>query len=368
MLRELLFMLGGQHGAIFILNGENQFEICGGIVSLSTSEREALKPLLKIGSNVSYLNNFIECRMPESLYLSAVKQAILKCIAQYNQILCELEDKALDGTVAEGLSGLANIYSYILPFTFRLEYLKEFVDAIKLQTPNCTIVDTVKHFRDHCGISQIIETFTLIYNQCLQVLHKQIISWMLFGKLLDPYDEFFIQSDENKDYVIIGERIPNCLNVTLAQQALFVGESVVSLREVQDLSDEDWEFMGRLQKIPFHEIFTIISHSRDHMAKKLWKQVSLQDRLNRTLNIIRNTLLMKKGDVFAHFIRQAETVLDTNVIPTQLVSTQFALNQKLMNSLRKYLVEDETELDRMALKLDPQVKGQGWDMVFLEYK
>ena len=137
---------------------------------------------------------------------------------------------------------------------------------------------------------------------------------------------------------------------------------------MQDLSDEDWEFMGRLQKIPFHEIFTIISHSRDHMAKKLWKQVSLQDRLNRTLNIIRNTLLMKKGDVFAHFIRQAETVLDTNVIPTQLVSTQFALNQKLMNSLRKYLVEDETELDRMALKLDPQVKGQGWDMVFLEYK
>ena len=266
---------------------------------------------------------------------------------------------------------LAGIHSRVLSYTFALEYLKELVDSVKLQSPNCLLLDTIKQFQSHCGILKIITTFQQIYNDCLRVLHKQLISWLLFGKLLDPYGEFFIQFNESNQLVIIGERIPSCLNVTLAQQVLFVGESVVALSEAQDMSEEDWEFMAKLQKIPFDQVVEIIQQCQDQMARRLWDQVSENDRLNRSLAMICNTFLMKKGDIFAYFIQQTETIFDSHFTSAQLASSQFALQQKLSSSLKKYLVEEEVEIERLSLKLAPETKGQspsGWDRVFLEYK
>lgn len=364
MIRELIFMLGGQTGALFVKNQNGQFEICIGIANLSPSEKESLKPLLKIGSTVSFLNDFIERKNVSSLYRNAVQQAIGKCLEEYNQTLVEIEENILDGST---LLGIAGIQAQVLPFMIQLEYLREFVQAVELLDGNSCIIDTVKHFRDHCGVAQIITTFQAIYLDCLRVLHKQLVSWLLFGKLLDPHDEFFIVS-QSKEFVIRGERIPDCLNITLAQHVLFVGESVVALSEAQDLSEEDWEFMGELQQIPFEHLTEMIHRSRDNMAKRLWTQVSENGRLKRSLNMIRNTLLMKKGDVFADFIQRAESLLENYNSPAQLVSSQFAINQHLMTSLKKYLAEEEAEIERLSLNLKPDIPGQGWDQVYLEYK
>ena len=48
MIREVIFMLSGQSGALFTVNIDDQFEICDGIDVLSPSEKETLKPLMKI--------------------------------------------------------------------------------------------------------------------------------------------------------------------------------------------------------------------------------------------------------------------------------------------------------------------------------
>lgn len=364
MIRELVFMLGGQTGALFVKNHNGQFEICCGVANLSPSERELLKPLLKIGSNVSFLTEFVEQRNIKSLYVNAVQQAISKCLEDYNQTLVNIEEQILDGAALLGITG---IQAQVVPFMLQLEYLRELVQAIKLLDGNCCITDTVKHFHDHCGVAQITSVLQVIYHNCLQVLHKQLVSWLLFGKLLDPHDEFFIVN-QSQQFMIRGERIPDCLNITLAQHVLFVGESVVALSEAQDLSEEDWEFMSELQQIPFERLTEMIHHSRDHMAKRLWKQVSENGRLKRSLNMIRNTLLMKKGDVFADFIQRTESLLENNNSPMQLASSQFAINQQLLSSLKKYMSEEEVEIERLSLKLKSEVPGQGWDQVYLEYK
>lgn len=367
MIREMLFMLSGQPGALFVLTDNGQFEMCSGIadVGLCQSEKEIIKPLLKIGSNVAFLSNFAEEIKSDSLYLDVVQQSISKYVTEFQEELVEIEIAILEGSEILGITG---IHSRIMPFTLQLEYLKELVDAIKLQKGNCLLIDTIQHYRDHCGVSRIIATFQEIYNTCLKVLHKQLVSWMLFGKLLDPYNEFFIQVDDSKRFVITGEMIPSCLTVSLAQQVLFVGESVVALTEAQDLSEEDWEFMGKLQKIPFENVVEIIQQCRDQMAKRLWNLVTEKDRLNRSLNMILNTFLMKKGDIFAYFIRQTENIFDGQFSSAQLASNQFALQQRLMNSLKKYLDEDETEIERLSMNITPDTPGQGWDRVFLDYK
>lgn len=80
--------------------------------------------------------------------------------------------------------------------------------------------------------------------------------------------------------MIVGERIPGCLNATLAQQALFVGESILSLRLVQDLSEEDWAFMSELQAtVAEGQVAELIARCRQHMAEKLWNQVRFVLRL-----------------------------------------------------------------------------------------
>ena len=367
MIREVIFMLSGQSGALFTINNDGLFEICA-IDVLSPSEKDTLKPLMKIGSNVAFLIKFIEDRSIKSLYLEAIKKSVAQCLCEYQETLMEIEETILEGSTLFGLTG---IHSKVLSYTFNLEYLKEFVDAVKLQSSNCLLLDTIKQFQNQCGISKIITTFETIYNDCLRVLHKQLISWLLFGKLLDPHGEFFIKYDDSKQLVIVGERIPNCLNVTLAQQVLFVGESVVALSEAQDMSEEDWEFMAKLQQIPFHQVVDIIQCCQDQMARRLWDQVSENDRLNRSLAMICNTFLMKKGDIFAYFIQQTEAIFDSHLNSAQHATAQFALQQKLSLSLKKYLAEEEVEIERLSLKLAPETKGQSlstWDRVFLEYR
>lgn len=367
MIREMLFMLAGRPGALFLLKDDCQFEMCAGMADagLCHSEKELLKPLLKIGSNVAFLSNFIDDGKHKSLYLDSIKQSIDKYVTQFQEELVKIEVEILESSSILGITG---VHSRILPYTLLLQCLKELVAAIKLQDKNCLLMDTVKYYREHCGVSQIIACFEQIYNNCLKVLHKQLVSWLIFGKLLDPYNEFFIVVDESKNFIICGEKIPSVLNVTLAQQVLFVGESVVALTEAQDLTEEDWEFMMKLQKIPFENVVEIIKECRDQMAKRLWNVVTEKDRLNRTLNMILNTYLMKKGDIFAFFISNTETIFDGQFPPVQLATSQFALQQRLTNVLKKYLFEEETEIERLSIKITPDVQGSGWDRVFLDYK
>jgi len=137
---------------------------------------------------------------------------------------------------------------------------------------------------------------------------------------------------------------------------------VIALSGSQDLSDEDWGFMAELQRIPLNQPVELINRCRDQTAKRLWSQVTEKGRLQRSLDVIRNTYLMKKGDVFAYFIAQVKTALDSN-------QSQISLQQKFVSCLKKYsVVEEEAEIERLTLKLMPDVKGSGWDRISLDYR
>ena len=103
MIREVIFMLSGQSGALFIVNIDDQFEICGGM--FSPSEKETLKPSMKIGSNVASLIAFIDDRKTKSLYLEAIKKSVAQCLCEYQETLMEVEEAILEGSTLLGLTG-----------------------------------------------------------------------------------------------------------------------------------------------------------------------------------------------------------------------------------------------------------------------
>ena len=99
MLREVLYMLAGESGGVFATAGEDAdlcggVDICGGLPGLSPSERQQLRPLLALGSDVARLGRFVEQSQPESLYLSAVRRAVGERLAAHRQLLHGLEDEA----------------------------------------------------------------------------------------------------------------------------------------------------------------------------------------------------------------------------------------------------------------------------------
>ena len=190
MIREVLFMLNGYAGSIFTCKNsqEGPFEICAGLTSLTPAEKEVLKPLLKIGSNVRFLSKFSKDSSAKSFYLGSIKSSISTCLDHYESTLIRIEEDILEGSTLLGLTG---IHVRVMPFSLLLEYLKQFVEVVKLQqSPDCLLIDVVEHHRDHCGVEDVIEAFRQIHSDCLTVLHKQLVSWLLFGKLLDPFKYF----------------------------------------------------------------------------------------------------------------------------------------------------------------------------------
>ncbi len=92
--------------------------------------------------------------------------------------------------------GATAISSRVLVHAAEMEYLAEFVDAVGRRRADCTLSDVAVRFGDRCGVVRATETLRRIGAACLAVLHRQTASWMLFGKLLDPHDEFFIRPED----------------------------------------------------------------------------------------------------------------------------------------------------------------------------
>lgn len=363
-----MLMLNGYSGTLFNTREDGCFELCETMANMAIcdSEKEILKPLIEVGSIVANLNKFTDERNCSSVYYNAIKASVENCLKDYRNTLINLEEKILEGP--NGIIGMMAIHASLLPYQLLLNRLKAFVDSIKLQKLNCLLIDTVKHHETHCGIPKAIAAFNTIYEDVIQVLFKQLVSWMIFGKLLDPFNEFFIYQDDSNQYVIDGEKIPNCISIPLAQQVLFVGESVVSLSEAQDLSEEDWEFMEKIQEIPCRNIQQLIRVCQDRMGKRLWNLVTQNNRLARCLTFIRNIFLMKKGDVFKQYLKDTENILDSTYSTVQLSISQTIAHERLISSLKKYLPEEESEINRLSVRLDPERRGQGWDRLLLDYK
>lgn len=89
--------------------------------------------------------------------------------------------------------------------------------------------------------------YSSILKCCYQVLYQQLNSWMLYGQILDNFEEFFIQRiDENKShqgveynwessFTLNVSMIPlHIISVQAAERILFIGKAVKVLKGQQE--------------------------------------------------------------------------------------------------------------------------------------
>jgi len=87
-----------------------------------------------------------------------------------------------------------------------------------------------------------------LFKVCNFVFYKQLISWVIYGKLEDRYNEFFIKLNENKkrnigkntylrnntytwysEYELVDDYIPTYIKKDIAKTILFIGKSVAAI-------------------------------------------------------------------------------------------------------------------------------------------
>ncbi|XP_064620606.1 gamma-tubulin complex component 4-like [Lineus longissimus] len=340
------------------------------------------------------------CLQP-GLYLKAFCDGLDSVLDPYRKSLLDIEQSVLADphlTVAFVQSSLDE-YRHMFPF------LVSILEQISSQNAHgCHILDILHKNSSH-GLPIVKAALQQIIFTCHGVLYKQLASWMLHGLLLDKHEEFFIQmipstapkqeiqaeEDElglsglsgkmlqqmlqidkgigvmptNEQFCIRGELLPCYIPVRVAEKILFVGESVqlfLSERRVTTmkkagssiLKNKEVVFAKQLHELSRESEFSLrefeecIDRIRTCVAEHLWKLVVEESNLFEQLKILKDFLLLGRGELFLAFIDQAKHLL--KMPPTS--TTQHDVNVAFNQAAHNVLLDDDDLLQKFQMIVD----------------
>ncbi|KAJ8907599.1 hypothetical protein NDN08_007709 [Rhodosorus marinus] len=235
MLQEVIYSLAGFPGDVVFEDpapsaGEPAgLKLADGIPILEKSERASITRVLKIGSaarDIQYLRD-VGC---DSLYLSSVFESAGAIIEKFQDDLLDMERRA-------GLELLTGATSLELALRSWETVLPEASDCIrgafeqKLSGP-----DVLKYIQARSSRSlsnpSILKMYSLLINGCEATTRVQLLSWLLYGHIIDPNDEFFIEvSDDGKVQQVREERLPVWMESKNAHDLLYAGQALAEMRQ-----------------------------------------------------------------------------------------------------------------------------------------
>ncbi|KAJ3028839.1 UNVERIFIED_CONTAM: Gamma-tubulin complex component 4 [Siphonaria sp. JEL0065] len=177
------------------------------------------------------------------------------------------------------------------------------------------------------------------------VLGRQLVSWMVYGRLNDEYREFFVSSDNegnhvgssnrwNTEYSLVESMIPSFIPYSVAEDVLFVGKAVAAIREsktrkesvVDTLIQTSTSELSLLanSNIEFRplEFQVAIKRIKKLVAKVLWEVVVVEENLMDHLETCRNYYLLGRGEFFVSFIEECDKLCAEAVYRLSMVTEQ----------------------------------------------
>ncbi|KAI8970460.1 gamma-tubulin complex component protein [Mycotypha africana] len=414
MLHELLFVLLGYPGDVFkpspaSISSETAttFAIPSEFPLLHPTERASLNRLGQLGWNFYKISEAIsQIREASSKhhsksrtstlsdisygsYIQAFTTSLENVLNQYRTAVLELEKEILDDTLGAGsnivpltlLTANLSRWEMTLPFLW-----KQLIQPIILSTketagdgniPNyygCRIFDLILYHLKTTGVYEIRHILQTILEDLDAVLRRQLTTWMVYGQLIDPHNEFFISSD----YKVNKELLPQHIPYSVAESILFVGKAIAIVNhqsQQQQLNSNNskqqrrWEetipealqekhlrLLSALISCHSQQSSSSISHS-SHTLQYVVSQIkkSTADWLFSTVLIgkygldhyvssFRNIFLLEDGDLASNFIeacciwKKRNIVLsdnDSNIINNNSNATTAKFRQQELNFILK---------------------------------
>uniref|UniRef100_A0A336MBV4 Gamma-tubulin complex component n=1 Tax=Culicoides sonorensis TaxID=179676 RepID=A0A336MBV4_CULSO len=134
-------------------------------------------------------NGSVEEPLSKGLYLQAFCDGMDASLEKYRQLVIDLEKRYLRAPT----NSLLFIYHQIDRYQPLLCFLLKLISGIRSQRLHgCMILDYLQRNSLH-GNKTICEAVQIIQRSVYVVFIKHLYQWLLYGRFVDPYGEFFIQ-------------------------------------------------------------------------------------------------------------------------------------------------------------------------------
>ncbi|KAI7905244.1 gamma-tubulin complex component protein [Cokeromyces recurvatus] len=271
MLHELLFMLLGHSGDVFVAYPSQHpwtFIIHPDCPLLHPSERESLNRLGQLGWIYSEINQFVNSindfqsltlkrtNKPHGAYIRSLTTSIENLLNDYRNEILEMEKRILnkEDDAGGGVIPLALLTVNLNRWQILLPALSNLIRSLK-QNPikyhGCRLFDLLIE-ESKTGIYEWRIEIEKMIIHLHDVLYRQLTVWMVYGQWVDPDNEFFIlpfseETSLEKDrealstagwhrlYVIDYDRVPLHLSRSLVESILFVGKAIATVNEINKL-------------------------------------------------------------------------------------------------------------------------------------
>nr|CDS34472.2 gamma tubulin complex component 4 [Hymenolepis microstoma] len=360
MLHELLFSLLGYSGDICTVvrecNSSSDPKCRVKLISeklpfITPSEIQLITQILEIAGSYVRLKDFIKkFTLPGSgsVYLSNLAFAMDEVLTQYRDMIASVEADLLKTPSL----GVTYILSKVEPYRSVLHNLCKILEcSVKQFQQNKCIIDSLVSIERSPAVN-------VIWHYLLRVFRSQLSEWLIFGTVNDPYGEFFITSDGE----FIADKYPTILPPSLVNDILFAGKAVQ--RSDENLSQKlEERFFERFEEIAdtdllggsdaeaenlVHEIWEFISAER-------WRHMSEDFGLLEHLNLVRDVLLLGRGELFGSFFENllvgGRYILDSPISSsaTEVRNLCHAVNVAFLSAARSVGFDEECLTQRFKL-------------------
>lgn len=371
MFFDLLYALVGYTGNV-IVRKENtfnskrtreriSFQLASDFPYISTAERRAIDRISNIGALYTIVDEFacgsgFSLHSKKSLYLLALQKAVDEILDEYRQLIASYEEEAIH----RRLQNLSLVEGELRVWERRFEDLCMFFDKI-LESKRQNGPELITLLIQFCksGSPDTASLCMRLLKKCIKVLLIQLQTWLYYGELQDPHEEFFLKKkskdavEQNEhsslslaeDIVIAEENLTPLFSHVMVKDILFIGGVVKALRNSEsDSSQVDWNELeaqiDNLRSLETQPLRSLLLESNIQLTRQ-WASKQLMRFLFRLawwkeFEFLRQSFLLGKGDLWSHFLHDTCDVL---TIPPVNVSKESALNTFLEKSLLKVFFE-----------------------------
>lgn len=215
-----------------------------------------------------------------------------------------------------------------------------------------------------------------------RILYKQMISWMLYGTLLDPYQEFFVKIASKHQKLKSGEwdtmtftldlnAIPGSyMPVSIAESIYFIGKSMQILMAngkqnrgfCEVIEQESHEIVNVINELAREDTFDIlqVEHAiesiRARVAKHLYQNVVVHAEFIQCFDAIKQFFLLSRGELYQTFIEESFSIMQTK--------PSVKLQETLKHNIWKQTLQD-LQLDRDDFAASIHLRVSPWRSAYL---
>lgn len=289
--------------------------------------------------------------LPPGFYLQAFANGLDTVLSKYHDVVVDLEKKFLK----KPTTSLMFIFHEVNKFRPLFEFLLRLINGIQTQKKfGCQILQVLQDNSMH-GSDQIMEAVLEIQRSVYVVFIQQLCQWLIYGKFVDTYNEFFIVHGEegeekrplyltqasintfnssdpsvNTDlwhYEINFDMLPHYFPKSWAEKVLFIGQTVLMLNcDPRDLtqdvankekmliwSDREQHFFHQFHQLQKGKISVliferIIDEIKTYVTKHL-SEIAIKDAdLVKQLKLIKDFFLLGRGELFYEFIKGLQSI------------------------------------------------------------